>query len=146
MKKLLLITIAAVVMAAFFVIGHAVGIGSSLMNSMFTVNTIDNEMINLTTSFHAVRALDEGRIAEGKEFLNLRVDGSISTIGTLLEDCPNDETKAHALKALAAIARHRQDFPVERKATRDVQGYESVISHVDDTLTKALKEYPADHE
>jgi hypothetical protein len=139
MKKFLFIVGIVVLAGAIFVGGLVLGTQHDFMNAMFQVNTVEKELVDLANHFHAVRYLDKGQPEDARDFLNDRVDGHVSTIGTLLDDCPNPDTKVHASKMLATIARHRQQFPPERKTIRTLPDHEKYTSYVDETLAKALE-------
>ena len=80
MKKLAVILISIVAVAALVAVGWWFGFQQRLLTEAFAVPTVDKHITEATMTFSMLRQLDSGEIEDAKHMLRLRLDGDILTI------------------------------------------------------------------
>jgi len=142
MKKFLFIVGIVVITAIVFTGGFFVGTHLDFLSKFFFASLFEKEIADVSTTFMVIKQLDEGKIDEAKSFLNLKLDGHIISINTLLPNCPNEESKVMANKMLACIGHHRSKYPESPSAT--FHGIER--KEIDTIIQKILDEAIAEKE
>ncbi len=108
MKKLAVILISIVAVAALVAVGWWFGFQQRLLTEAFAVPTVDKHITEATMTFSMLRQLDSGEIEDAKHMLRLRLDGDILTIDGLM-DYTDARTRETARKVFARIAEYRAE-------------------------------------
>jgi hypothetical protein len=110
MKKLAIILISIVAVAALVAVGWWFGFQQRFLTEAYAVPMVDKQITETTMTFSMLRQLDSGEIADARHMLRLRLDGNILTVDGLM-DYTDARTRETARKIFAHIAEYRAQHP-----------------------------------
>ena len=138
MKKLLFIVGILAITAVIFGIGYYVGIYSDSMMAMINTDLFEKETIKASETIMVLEMINDGKINDAIEYLNLTLDGQVLLISNLLPDVPNEKNKKTAQRILKRIAIYRDKY--SEKFPEEIQKEESDVNRrIRDILRKALE-------